>query len=256
MKILKKLFFVIIILFPLNVYANIMCKDGTISPSCTTCSRGCCSHHGGCANKKVNSNTSKSIVPKVALSNDASLASIIINGNKIAIKDDNIVYNTSENIVTLVPIVNHKGAKATYEKNVNITEGSYKTEIIVMAEDKRTTKKYNVTINRLSDNIDIKIFINKKEVIFNNYIGELNFNYFTNKIDIDYELKDSKSTVQLDYDKKMNTEEKEIVLVVESESGKKQTYKIKLHRESKKKMFDNVINIFNIFFKYIVNKKI
>ena len=82
------------------------------------------------------------------------------------------------------------------------------------------------------------------------------FNYFTSKIDIDYELKDSKSTVQLDYDKKMNTEEKEIVLVVESESGKKQTYKIKLHRESKKKMFDNVINIFNIFFKYIVNKKI
>ena len=82
------------------------------------------------------------------------------------------------------------------------------------------------------------------------------FNYFTSKIDIDYELKDSKSTVQLDYDKKMNTEEKEIVLVVESESGKKQTYLIKLHRESKKKMFDNVINIFNIFFKYIVNKKI
>lgn len=28
--------------------AHIMCKDGTRSPSCTSCERGCCSGHGGC----------------------------------------------------------------------------------------------------------------------------------------------------------------------------------------------------------------
>ncbi len=28
--------------------SHIMCNDGTRSPSCTSCSRGCCSRHGGC----------------------------------------------------------------------------------------------------------------------------------------------------------------------------------------------------------------
>jgi hypothetical protein len=27
---------------------NVMCNDGTRSPTCSTCSSGCCSHHGGC----------------------------------------------------------------------------------------------------------------------------------------------------------------------------------------------------------------
>lgn len=36
--------------FPV-VNANIMCNDGTMSPSCENCHRGCCSHHGGCSNK-------------------------------------------------------------------------------------------------------------------------------------------------------------------------------------------------------------
>jgi len=27
---------------------NIVCNDGTRSPSCTTCSSGCCSGHDGC----------------------------------------------------------------------------------------------------------------------------------------------------------------------------------------------------------------
>lgn len=29
-------------------YSTIMCNDGTYSPSCTTCKRGCCRGHGGC----------------------------------------------------------------------------------------------------------------------------------------------------------------------------------------------------------------
>lgn len=27
---------------------TIVCNDGSCSPSCTTCSQGCCSSHGGC----------------------------------------------------------------------------------------------------------------------------------------------------------------------------------------------------------------
>lgn len=28
---------------------NIICNDGTESPTCSTCSQGCCSGHGGCS---------------------------------------------------------------------------------------------------------------------------------------------------------------------------------------------------------------
>lgn len=27
---------------------NVICNDGTESPTCEVCRRGCCSHHGGC----------------------------------------------------------------------------------------------------------------------------------------------------------------------------------------------------------------
>lgn len=37
------------LLFPIIVKANIICNDGTRSPSCSDCHRGCCSHHGGCS---------------------------------------------------------------------------------------------------------------------------------------------------------------------------------------------------------------
>lgn len=30
------------------VELNVRCNDGTISPTCEVCRRGCCSHHGGC----------------------------------------------------------------------------------------------------------------------------------------------------------------------------------------------------------------
>ena len=50
MKKIVMFFCVIFLIFPLMVKANIMCNDGTESPSCKDCHQGCCSHHGGCAN--------------------------------------------------------------------------------------------------------------------------------------------------------------------------------------------------------------
>ena len=53
---MKKLiiFTTILLIFPLIVNANIICNDGTISPTCIDCHQGCCSKHGGCSN---NNNT-------------------------------------------------------------------------------------------------------------------------------------------------------------------------------------------------------
>lgn len=40
--------FMLIVLIPFNVKANIMCNDGSVSKTCKDCHSGCCSHHGGC----------------------------------------------------------------------------------------------------------------------------------------------------------------------------------------------------------------
>lgn len=38
-----------ILAYTINVSANIMCNDGSESPTCSDCHQGCCSWHGGCA---------------------------------------------------------------------------------------------------------------------------------------------------------------------------------------------------------------
>ena len=47
---MKKVLLIIILMFPLTVWANIVCNDGSVSPSCLDCHTGCCSNHGGCTN--------------------------------------------------------------------------------------------------------------------------------------------------------------------------------------------------------------
>lgn len=47
----------VLLLMPITVSANIICNDGTVSPSCTDCHRGCCSRHGGCSASTSNDST-------------------------------------------------------------------------------------------------------------------------------------------------------------------------------------------------------
>lgn len=74
---MKNVFFLLIclIIFPFNVNANVVCNDGTVSPSCEVCGRGCCSHHGGCSNNYSSSSSNNK--------NDSS------NGNNNYNNDDN-----------------------------------------------------------------------------------------------------------------------------------------------------------------------
>lgn len=52
-----KKFIILLLLVTIPVHANIICNDGTESPSCTNCHSGCCSHHGGCANNNYENNS-------------------------------------------------------------------------------------------------------------------------------------------------------------------------------------------------------
>lgn len=47
-NVVKCLIIISFIFMPTMVNANIVCNDGTVSPTCTDCHRGCCSRHGGC----------------------------------------------------------------------------------------------------------------------------------------------------------------------------------------------------------------
>lgn len=51
MKYLKLIIAILLLVFKIEIVsANIICNDGTESPSCGDCHPGCCSHHDGCSN--------------------------------------------------------------------------------------------------------------------------------------------------------------------------------------------------------------
>ena len=58
-KVVLKLFIIILIFGYTNVKANIICNDGTESPSCKDCHQGCCSHHNGCSSQISSSYTNE-----------------------------------------------------------------------------------------------------------------------------------------------------------------------------------------------------
>ena len=67
----KRGFIIILILFSfLIVNANIICNDGSVSKSCKTCHRGCCSRHGGCSNNVQRMPRNNYTEPKESVSND------------------------------------------------------------------------------------------------------------------------------------------------------------------------------------------
>lgn len=63
MKVLKYCI-IILLLIITPVYANITCRDGTISKSCKDCHTGCCSRHGGCSSGTTKSNKKSSSASK------------------------------------------------------------------------------------------------------------------------------------------------------------------------------------------------
>lgn len=83
--------FIIALLFliPIQVSAYITCNDGTTSPSCSDCHRGCCSRHGGCSSSSSPSSTSSS--SNNSYSNN--------NNNAITVPKENSVSNEKPTIV-------------------------------------------------------------------------------------------------------------------------------------------------------------
>lgn len=104
---LKILFTIILILFPINANANIICNDGTESSSCSDCHQGCCSQHDGCAENYNYSYESEELID--TSSDDATYETDIVEDNEKHIsnnsdsKDNN--FFSFDTIITLIFLV-------------------------------------------------------------------------------------------------------------------------------------------------------
>ena len=139
---MKRSVFIIlfIVFFPLNVKANIMCNDGTISPSCTSCHQGCCSHHRGCASGGSSSRSNRSYVTPSYIY--GCMDSNSINYNASANRDDGSCiakkYGCMDlNAVNYDSLANVEDNSCKYKKEIKETEViKFKTEY------KKTDKLY------------------------------------------------------------------------------------------------------------------
>ncbi len=235
------LFLVLLTFYPIGVKANIVCNDGTISPGCSDCHRGCCSQHGGCSNSNSSSSSSsltnnKPIVTEKVKSSDTSLKKVSIDEEDIAIAN-NMVYSTTKESVTIRVIANDSKATLDYQKNPNLTIGENVVSIKVTAEN-GSVKNYKLSITRekiLSANKNIKIFVMGQEVIFNLFKSDvINIASDQEKLDITYELEDSNAHVEIIGNENLQVGHNEIIVRVIAENGEEQDYTLIVEKEETK----------------------
>ncbi len=239
MKRIIGLFLVLLNFYPSIVKANIVCNDGTISPSCSTCHSGCCSKHGGCSSNSSGSSSSSSnkkpdVIEDVK-SNDTSLKKVNVDGENIAISN-NMEYTTTKENVTVLVVANDSKATLDYNQNNNLVIGENDIYIKVTAEN-GNINNYKLNIIRekiLSNNKNIKIFVAEKEIIFNLFKSDvINISNEENKIDITYELEDSNAKVDIMGNENLQVGYNEIIVKVTAENGEEQDYILVVEKEEK-----------------------
>ena len=137
MKRYRGLYYLILLfalIIPINVSANIMCNDGSVSKSCQDCHRGCCSHHGGCATT-YSSNTRKSTKTKKASSTKKSTKSSS---------------KTTKSNTT-------KSSTTTSKSKTNNSSVSKKIENVVTQKDNSATINSDSKTNSNTDNSETKV---------------------------------------------------------------------------------------------------
>lgn len=255
----------LLIFLPTVVNANIICNDGTVSPSCGDCHRGCCSHHGGCSNGSgtggttnyySNNNSSSnisnhvtqpSIVKEIPKSNDASLKKVTIDNENIDI-DNSMIYSTTKERVSIYVVANDDKATTEYDNSIELNIGDNFVYIKVIAED-GNVKDYKLDIIReriLSSNTNIKIIIDDEEVEFNSYKSKtIYLSNSKSEINIKYKLEDQNAKVKIIGNENLKVGKNEVIVNVTAENGAEQDYVIIIEKYGKKEgmSFDIVFAI-------------
>lgn len=208
------------------------------------------------ANTNINTNSQNTttnggqsnMVPKTPqLSSDTSLSKIIVEDQEILVNDV-MSHTTKEDQVIIQAFPTDNKASVQYEEIVSLSLGLNEVHLVVTAEN-GTTKDYTLNITReeiLSDNTDVKIWIDGKEVIFTNGKSSTIYLSDQDKVDIRYELADQKSKIKITGNDKIPSGRSSILVEVTAENGKMQTYEIIVERMDTATSVISVILMFAI----------
>ena len=145
-------------------------------------------------------------------------------------------YSTTKENVKILVVANDEKATVTYPENPSLSIGENIIDIKVTAESSKI-KEYKLLITRekiLSDNKNIKVFIDEKEIEFNLFKSDvINIDNDIDKLNISYELEDSNATAEITGNENLQVGYNEIIVGVTAENGERQDYTIIVEKEEK-----------------------
>lgn len=167
-------------------------------------------------------------------SNDNTLKAIIIDGKSYN-NFENIVHITSNKSANIEVVTNNE--KASYDiKNVKqLVDGDNHISILVTAEN-GAIRTYDIIVNKervLSSETGIEVIINDEKIVFEQYEATINVDSSITKLDIDYNLKDDKASIEMNEIGELESGDNILIIKVIAEDGTKQEYKITVYKYSK-----------------------
>lgn len=175
----------------------------------------------------------KTTAPKPnSKSSDNTLKSITIDGESIEIFDQ-MNYKTKNEKINISVETNDSKATSNVD-NHSLRVGINTIDIKVTAEN-GDVKKYSLVVDRekLSNNTNVKIFVDDEEINFT--LGKADVNVFsdTENLNYKYELEDKTSQVKVDGDKDLKSGENIVTFTVIAEDGTEVKYELKVNKYTK-----------------------
>lgn len=183
-------------------------------------------------NSSKSSGSSKSnvkITKEKIKSSDNTLKSIIIDEDSIRI-GDTMRYNTYNENVDIKIKTNDSKAKFDF-KNRNLNLGN-NTFIIKVTAENGNIKYYTLVVNRekLSDNTNIIVKINDKNINFNGDNASIDVSSDTEDITYEVKTEDNKAKVDAQKEDKLNFGSNIIVFKVTAQDGSTRKYQVNINR--------------------------
>ncbi len=196
------------------------------------------------SNNQSTTNT-PTIKKTVAKSSDNSIKSIIVDNNQIDVNDI-MTYQTSKSTVDIKVELND--SKATYKIDKStLVIGDNTVNITVTAEN-GNSKNYvlNVTRKDLSKNTNVKIYVDNKEITFENDTAEINVPTSMINLNYKYELEDVNANLFVNGDKNLKDGKNSVIFEVTAEDGTKKVYTLIVNKTDETNgsvIIDNVITV-------------
>lgn len=210
---MKKRVLILILLVLIFTPYDVLAHPGrTDANGCHTCRTNCAKwglatgqyhcHNGGSKSSSSNSNnknnsSASSNTKKVVKSSNNKLDSITINGKDFTSSLEAIEYKTFDDKVILEAKANDSKAEIKID-NPNLEIGENEIVIKVTAEN-GDIKNYKVKVIReeKSNNTNLKVFYEGKELTFKDDFCETEVDYTIEKLDYRYELEDKNATLEI-----------------------------------------------------------